>query len=98
MTNPLLAPWDGPFGLPRFDLIEAAHFRPAFDVALARGFGGAAATWRIAEDLLLPGGRLVYWAGKSFDPDTDIPAGVRFNLLDEPGLESRGPIVIMARQ
>ena len=33
--NPLLAPWDGPFGLPRFALIEAAHFRPAFDAALA---------------------------------------------------------------
>jgi peptidyl-dipeptidase Dcp len=35
MTNPLIAPWDGPFGLPRFDLIEEAHFRPAFDAALA---------------------------------------------------------------
>ncbi len=34
MTNPLLAPWDGAFGLPRFDLIEPEHFRPAFDAAL----------------------------------------------------------------
>lgn len=35
MTNPLLEPWDGPFGLPDFSRIEGAHFRPAFDAALA---------------------------------------------------------------
>jgi peptidyl-dipeptidase Dcp len=33
--NPLLGTWDDPFGLPRFDLIEPAHFRPAYDAALA---------------------------------------------------------------
>jgi peptidyl-dipeptidase Dcp len=35
MTNPLLAPWDAPFGLPPFDRIEEAHFRPAFATAMA---------------------------------------------------------------
>ena len=35
MANPLLAPWDGPFGLPCFDRIQPAHFPPAFDAALA---------------------------------------------------------------
>ena len=35
MTNPLLAPWDAPFGLPPFDRIEEAHFRPAFAAAMA---------------------------------------------------------------
>src|SRR5690625_3016844 len=35
MENPLLEPWNGPFGLPDFARIEAAHFRPAFDRALA---------------------------------------------------------------
>jgi len=35
MTNPLLARWDGPHGLPRFDLLEEAHFAPAFETALA---------------------------------------------------------------
>ena len=34
MTNPLLQPWDGPFGLPEFSAIQAEHFRPAFDAAL----------------------------------------------------------------
>ncbi|HEU5296071.1 MAG TPA: M3 family metallopeptidase, partial [Burkholderiaceae bacterium] len=29
--NPLLAPWDAPFGLPPFDLVRSEHFRPAFE-------------------------------------------------------------------
>jgi peptidyl-dipeptidase Dcp len=35
MSNPLLDPWDGPFGLPDFARIRPGHFRPAFDAALA---------------------------------------------------------------
>jgi peptidyl-dipeptidase Dcp len=35
MTNPLLAPWDTPFGLPPFDRIREQHFRPAFETAMA---------------------------------------------------------------
>lgn len=34
-TNPLLAPWAGPFGLPPFEVITPEHYRPAFDTALA---------------------------------------------------------------
>ena len=34
--NPLLADWIGPYEIPPFGEIEAAHFRPAFDAALAR--------------------------------------------------------------
>jgi peptidyl-dipeptidase Dcp len=33
--NPLLAPWTDELGLPPFAAIEARHFEPAFDVALA---------------------------------------------------------------
>jgi peptidyl-dipeptidase Dcp len=35
MNNPLLEPWDTPFGAPPFDHILPEHFEPAFDVALA---------------------------------------------------------------
>ncbi len=35
MTNPLLAPWDGPFGMPDFGAVTDDHFRPAFDAAIA---------------------------------------------------------------
>jgi peptidyl-dipeptidase Dcp len=33
--NPLLRPWTAPFGMPPFDAIEAGHFAPAFEHALA---------------------------------------------------------------
>jgi peptidyl-dipeptidase Dcp len=33
-VNPLLLPWDTPFGLPPFERIHAAHFAPALDVAM----------------------------------------------------------------
>jgi len=34
MTNPLLAPWTGPYGLPPFADIRAEHFAAAFSVAM----------------------------------------------------------------
>jgi peptidyl-dipeptidase Dcp len=46
-TNPLLAPWTGPFEAPPFARIEARHFRPAFDAALAEA---RAETDRIAQN------------------------------------------------
>jgi peptidyl-dipeptidase Dcp len=36
MTNPLLAPWTAPFGLPPFAEIKPEHFEPAFDAAMTR--------------------------------------------------------------
>lgn len=33
--NPLLAPWVGPFEVPRFGEVEPAHFVPAFEQAMA---------------------------------------------------------------
>lgn len=34
--NPLLAPWDTPFGAPPFDAIAPEHFQPAFEATMAR--------------------------------------------------------------
>ncbi|WP_421725836.1 M3 family metallopeptidase [Bauldia sp.] len=34
-TNPLLAEWDTPYGMPPFDRIRPEHFRPALDAAMA---------------------------------------------------------------
>ncbi|WPY93310.1 M3 family metallopeptidase [Limimaricola variabilis] len=36
MTNPLLEPWDTPFGLPPFDRIEDDHWKPAAEAAIAQ--------------------------------------------------------------
>ena len=33
-SNPLLAPWTAPFGVPPFDRIRPEHFAPAFDYAM----------------------------------------------------------------
>lgn len=33
-ANPLLQPWNTPYGLPPFDQIAPEHFEPAFDVAM----------------------------------------------------------------
>ncbi len=35
ISNPLLQPWDTPFGLPPFESIRPEHFREAFDAARA---------------------------------------------------------------
>ncbi len=35
LANPLLEAWSAPFGLPPFERIEASHFGPAFEVAMA---------------------------------------------------------------
>ncbi len=34
LANPLLEPWDTPYGLPPFDRVKPEHFVPAFDVAM----------------------------------------------------------------
>lgn len=43
MTNPLLADWETPFGLPPFDLISDDDFAPAVDSALAQARANIAA-------------------------------------------------------
>jgi peptidyl-dipeptidase Dcp len=35
-TNPLLQPWDTPFGLPPFEQVQPADFQPAFELAMKR--------------------------------------------------------------
>ncbi|HUL84361.1 MAG TPA: 16S rRNA (guanine(527)-N(7))-methyltransferase RsmG [Actinomycetota bacterium] len=69
-----------------------------FDVCLARAFANAVKAWEVARELLVDGGRLLYWAGEGFDPERDRPAGVRLELFPTSGLANGGPVVIMTRQ
>jgi 16S rRNA (guanine527-N7)-methyltransferase len=69
-----------------------------FDIAFARGFGDAGTSWHAASAVLAEEGRLLYWAGASFDSASDAPQHARVHLQEHPGLESGGPIVIMTRQ
>jgi 16S rRNA (guanine527-N7)-methyltransferase len=67
----------------------------SYDVCLARAFGGATTVWQQASRLLKPGGRLIYWAGERFDPEVDVPIGVKLELFRTPSLARSGPLAIM---
>lgn len=86
-------------GLPNTTIagMRAEELDGRFDLCVARGFAGPEDTWATAERLLREGGRLLYWAGVTFDRRS-VPEGAFVEGLDRPGLESGGPIVIMARQ
>lgn len=70
----------------------------SFDVCTARAFSDLPWAWAAAEPLLSDGGRLLYWAGVSFDPLVgSLPRG-RIELFPEPAVAGSGPLVIMTRQ
>ena len=73
-------------------------FRERVDVCTARAFGPPGRSWEAAERLLPPEGRLLYWAGASYDRATDLPDGVSAAHFTTSALARSGPLVIMARQ
>ena len=77
MTNPLLAPWDAPFGLPPFDQIGEAHFRPAFAAAMASRLGEIEA---IASDPAAPDFTNTIEAMERSGQALDRVSAVFFNL------------------
>jgi len=72
-------------------LVDRVH------LVFARALAPAGPAWDLAEPLLRPAGRLVYFAGEGFRPETDLPRDVLATLLG-PALAASGPLVIMARQ
>jgi 16S rRNA (guanine527-N7)-methyltransferase len=77
---------------------HAEHLQGQVDLVLARAFTKAAACWAIAEPLLAPGGRLVYFAGAGFDAALETPSGATTALFRSPSLANSGPLAIMSRQ
>jgi 16S rRNA (guanine527-N7)-methyltransferase len=71
---------------------------PAMDLCFARAFKDALTSWKVAEPLLERGGRLVYFAGATFDPARDLPPEVPWSILPTSSLARSGPLVIMTRQ
>lgn len=65
------------------------------DLCFARALAPPAEAWRLAEPLLRPGGRLIYFAGQG-GTVADVP-GTRSRSLGTAVLERSGPLVIMAR-
>jgi 16S rRNA (guanine527-N7)-methyltransferase len=68
------------------------------DLCFARAFAPLPEAWAAARMLLVPAGRLVYFAGRE-PSSTDLPSDVRIlEVRRSPVLESSGPLVIMTRQ
>lgn len=72
--------------------------RERVSLCFGRAFAPARRTWEVADRLLLPGGRLVYWAGRRFDPHVDLPTSPNCALFPARSLARSGPLVIMIRQ
>lgn len=70
----------------------------SFDVVTARALGDARKTWRLTSPLLSPAGRVIYWAGVTFDPRRDAPRSAHLETILASGLAKAGPLVIMTPQ
>ncbi len=92
MTNPLLADWTGPFGLPPFGAIDDTQFAPAFDAALAEG---RAAIEAIAENPAPPSFANTIEALELAEDRLDRVAAVFFNLT---GTDSNPAREALARE
>lgn len=77
MTNPLLADWTAPHALPPFDVLDDAHFGPAFDAAEAEGRAAIAA---IADTPQPPTFANTIEALERADKLLDRVAGVFYNI------------------
>jgi 16S rRNA (guanine527-N7)-methyltransferase len=68
------------------------------DLCFSRAFARVSVAWRtVADRLLLPGGRLVYFAGERFDR-SELPEDAVSTLVRTSALARSGPLVIMSRQ
>jgi len=67
-----------------------------FDVVMARAFAPPEVAWRRLAPLLEPGGRIVYFAGRS-GTSLDPPPGSRWRVLEASLLATWGPLIIMTR-
>jgi 16S rRNA (guanine527-N7)-methyltransferase len=71
------------------------------DVCVARAFAAPPHCWRLASRVLTARGRLIYWAGESFDLESlsrTMPPDVKVELAMAPKLERLRPLVMMCRQ
>ena len=86
MTNPLLADWTGPFGLPPFADIEDADFGPAFETALEEARANVAS---IADDPAPPDFANTVAAMELAEGTLDRVAGVFYNLAGADSTPAR---------
>jgi 16S rRNA (guanine527-N7)-methyltransferase len=77
---------------------RAEELRRELDACFARAFAPLPLAWSVAQGILRPGGRLIYFAGAELG-DPAVPEGAALEaVVRTPVLESAGPLVIMTRQ
>jgi 16S rRNA (guanine527-N7)-methyltransferase len=69
-----------------------------YDVCLSRAFAELDRAWKVAQRLLSPTGKLLFWAGRTFDAAAGAPAGASISVSPAPRLADAGAVVIMSRQ
>lgn len=80
--------------------LRAGDVRSKAGLCLSRAVGSPAASWRVASPLLTDGGRLLYWAGRTWSDDAQAPLAelrVRAEICLEREFQWQGPLVIMSR-
>lgn len=76
--------------------VRIETLRERVNLCLARAFASPGLSWKAAERLLLPGGRLVYFAGEGAEL-AGLPRDVPVDLIPTVALARSGPLVIMTR-
>jgi len=87
-------------GLSNADVVvgRAEDLSREVDACFARAFAPLPRAWSVAQGILRPGGRLVYFAGAEVR-DPVVPEGAALEAVVRTAvLESAGPLVIMTRQ
>jgi 16S rRNA (guanine527-N7)-methyltransferase len=80
--------------------VAAGEVRERAGLCLARALAPPADSWRAASPLLTPGGRLLYWAGRSWTENQAkrlAPLGASAEICLEREFQWQGPLVIMRR-
>lgn len=80
--------------------LSANEVRTSAGLCLARALGPPSITWRVASSLLTEGGRLFYWAGRTWGHGSAAELeslGVRSEICLEGEFQWQGPLVIMTR-
>ena len=68
------------------------------DVCLSRAFAPAKRGWAVAERLLVPEGRLVYWAGRRADLSAELPRDASWEVVEPPSDTGSGPLAVIRRK
>lgn len=78
--------------------VQAGEIRTKAGLCLARALGSPVACWHRASSLLAEGGRLLYWAGRTWGNDRVAELatmGVSAEICLEREFQWQGPLVIM---